>query len=422
MIEKLKWYWPFGILPIPIISVLGGFVIYGEYPYEALLFCFVFVLLSSIFLLVGFHISKNKRPIHSGMHCLLNCLFLLIVVIVSVIPNRVGTSEDLNEGFFEILMFLLLLMFFLFWSSGYALNEITKVQLDKSVRPLSLFFRRGARSGAFIGFMVFMASFGYLIPQIENSIFLWLNITRLIPWFFYSSIMIAVFGNLFIVAVIIGAITGAIIWKIFGVPINKRLQIRQQIKERRRLEEFQVEMSNLDENKEYDLVFLHGKGFVKARGAGQSITRIYGEIENLVDKKLQVVIKIGTYFIARGNYQNMVTRETYRIILYPKSTKSVAINAACINANRPIPNEKNQFYGVHRVSDNLARFLEASVNANSMTVQAGVWALTDNYSGINVKNHLVLQDQYGNKRQAVSDQDIEAARKILSNLGIRNRL
>lgn len=36
------------------------------------------------------------------------------------------------------------------------------------------------------------------------------------------------------------------------------------------------------------------------------------------------------------------------------------VNAACINANLPIPGESARFYGVRRVSDDLARFLEAS--------------------------------------------------------------
>jgi len=57
-----------------------------------------------------------------------------------------------------------------------------------------------------------------------------------------------------------------------------------------------------------------------------------------------------------------------------------------------------------------------------MTVQAGVWTLTDSYSGDDVKNHLYVQDQQGNRRQAVSDAHIAEAKRILKELGIPNRL
>ncbi len=204
--------------------------------------------------------------------------------------------------------------------------------------------------------------------------------------------------------------------------LTQRFEEWQQTRRRRRIEKLTAKAADLDDNKEYDLLFLHSKGFVRAKGTGQSITCIYGEIENLIAKKLRVVIKPGTYFVARGNCQNMVTRQEYSVTLYPTSTQQVMIDAACINANLPIPGKDDRFYGVRRVSDNLSRFLEASRGADPMTVQAGVWALTDNYSGSDAKNHLTLQDQYGNRRQAVTDRHVEEARRILKELGIRSRL
>jgi hypothetical protein len=192
----------------------------------------------------------------------------------------------------------------------------------------------------------------------------------------------------------------------------------QEAQQRSHIEKLTAKAADLEEGEKYDLLFLHKRGFVKARGTGQSITRINGEIENLIAKKLQVIIKPGTYFVARGNCQNMVTRETYTMTLYPTSTQQVSIEAACINANLPIPKEEDRFYGVRRVSVDLARFLEASKGVDPMTVQAGVWALTDNYSGSQVKNRLILQDKYGNRRQAITDQNIKEAREILKKLGI----
>lgn len=192
---------------------------------------------------------------------------------------------------------------------------------------------------------------------------------------------------------------------------------------RRRVEKLTAKAANmLEEEKAYDLVFLYEHGFVRARGTGQSITTITGEIENLIAKTVRVVIKPGTYFVSSGNSQNMVTRREYTVTLYPESKEQVSIEATCINADRPIPGKSDQFYGVKRVSENLARFLEASRGKDPMTVQAGVWTLTDGYSGEDVKNHLYVTDREGNRRQAVSDWHIEEAKKLLRELGIANRL
>jgi hypothetical protein len=204
--------------------------------------------------------------------------------------------------------------------------------------------------------------------------------------------------------------------------ITERLRGWQKAWQQRRIERLTDEAADLEEGQAYDLLFLHSRGFVRARGTGQSITRIYGEIENRIARKLRVVIKPGTYFVARGNCQNMVTRVEYSLTLYPTSTARVTIEAACINANLPIPREQDRFYGVRRVSDELARFLEASRRADPMTVQAGVWALTDSYSGSDIKAHLFLQDQFGNRRPAVTDRNIEEARQILKEIGISSRL
>lgn len=202
---------------------------------------------------------------------------------------------------------------------------------------------------------------------------------------------------------------------------NRWRQWRQDVR-RRRAEELNARAATLDENGVHDLVFLHKAGFVRARATGQSITRIFGEIENLVDRPLRVNIKPGTCFVASGAFQNMVTRREHTVTVYPASTQNVSVDAACINANLPIPNDKDRFRGVRRVSDKLSRFLEATQSCDAMTVQAGVWALTDNYSGEQVKSHLVQTDRSGRRSQAVSDQNIAEAKRVLEQLGIRTRL
>lgn len=190
----------------------------------------------------------------------------------------------------------------------------------------------------------------------------------------------------------------------------------------KKIERLTTRAADIKEDTPYDLIFLHEKGFVRAKGTGQDITMIYAVVENLIRKMLKIVVTPGTYFVSSGVHQNMVTRKEYAFELYPCSKLNLGIQAACINANSPIPGKKDRFYGVKRVSDDLTRFLEATSNSEPMVVQAGVWALTDGYSGHDVQTKLVVQDQFGNKRPAVSWAQIAEARSILNRLGIRHNL
>jgi hypothetical protein len=56
-----------------------------------------------------------------------------------------------------------------------------------------------------------------------------------------------------------------------------------------------------------DIVDLYKKGFVFAKGTGQSITDITAEIGSRVRKPLKVTVSHGTYFVSRGNHKNKVT-------------------------------------------------------------------------------------------------------------------
>lgn len=190
----------------------------------------------------------------------------------------------------------------------------------------------------------------------------------------------------------------------------------------RRTEKLTARASDLKEGQPYDLLFLHDKGFVRAKATGQSVNRIFANVENLISKKLNVVIKPGTYFVSSGGHQNMASTAEYMFNLYPCDCQHLAIKAACINANRPIPKDTDHFYGVKRVSEDLARFLEATQHADPMVIQAGVWALTDGYSKNDIQSRLVSRDQYGNTRQAISDEQISEAGAILNGLGIRHAL
>ena len=196
----------------------------------------------------------------------------------------------------------------------------------------------------------------------------------------------------------------------------------QAARKERRIERLTAQAADLIEGQQYDLLFLYEKGFVRAKGSGQSITKIYADVENLIRKELRVIVRPGTYFISSGSHQNMATTTEYTFTLYPCRTEHLGISAACINANRPIPGKNDRFYGVARVSDGVARFLEASKNQDPMVIQAGVWTLTDNYSRSDVINHLISKDRHGNTSHPVTHDHCNKAKAILEQLGIAHRL
>jgi hypothetical protein len=189
-----------------------------------------------------------------------------------------------------------------------------------------------------------------------------------------------------------------------------------------RIDRLTAKAADLKENQQYDLLFLHKRGFVRAKGSGQSITKIYADVENKIRKTLRVVVEPGTYFISSGGHQDMATTTQHEFTLYPCATRHLGIDAVCINANRPIPSNSDKFQGIARVSDKVARFLEASRGEDPMVIQAGVWTLTDNYSRYDIINHLISRDSSGNTWHPIKHEHCDRAKAVLEELGIDHRL
>jgi hypothetical protein len=118
----------------------------------------------------------------------------------------------------------------------------------------------------------------------------------------------------------------------------------------------------------------------------------------------------------------MVTRTTHRFRLNPCFTVQIQVPAACINADCPVPGERDRFRGVAKVRKDLVRFLEKTEHEDPMVTQAGVWAITDGYTKSEVQRRLIVRGEYGRTRSAVSDQQVARAKWILDRLGIRNYL
>jgi hypothetical protein len=105
-----------------------------------------------------------------------------------------------------------------------------------------------------------------------------------------------------------------------------------------------------------------------------------------------------------------------------------------------VPKDNDKFSGVARVSDNLSRFLQAAEGEDAMTIQAGVWAITDLYSRGMIQSHLRvrrystrmgsmgrmgLPSSFGSLSDdgpAVSDRQIDRAMALPYKIGIRHGL
>ena len=136
-----------------------------------------------------------------------------------------------------------------------------------------------------------------------------------------------------------------------------------------------------------DVVDLYKKGVISAIGTGQSITDISAEIQSRVGVPLKVSVAHGTYFVSRGNHQNMVTRRKYQFDLEPQATRRIRVPASCINASLPVPGERDRFRGFHAFP-RTCESLEAAEGEDAMVIQAGVWALTDGYSRAQIQRTL----------------------------------
>jgi hypothetical protein len=154
---------------------------------------------------------------------------------------------------------------------------------------------------------------------------------------------------------------------------------------------------------------------------GHSITEIYLEIQNCLDRPLNLFIPAGTYVRAQGSHQNMAVRKEIALAVGAREFRFIKAPAACINAGKPIPGKDDRFRGVAKVGPQVERFLKETPHQPPMVVQAGVWALTDGYNRRQIQDRL-LTESSTRVSSSVSDADIDVARAILDRLGIHSSL
>ena len=179
-------------------------------------------------------------------------------------------------------------------------------------------------------------------------------------------------------------------------------------------------LNSFDPNREYNLLELFEKGCIDIRAAGSGITSLTIHVTNLTDLTIKTIITPGTYFIAQGPHQHMVLYNPYRFVLGKKESKTLSVKAACLDADRPTPSDLDLFNGVARTTDQIIAFLDRSKTMNQMTIQAGIWAIINSYTPKDIQQRVVAAPR--SSTPAISLPQIKAAKDVLDELGIPNRL
>ncbi len=120
---------------------------------------------------------------------------------------------------------------------------------------------------------------------------------------------------------------------------------------------------------------------IQAESRGSGIDSVSLEVRRLVQHEVTVLIPAGTFFVAQGSAQNMVTTAERTITLTGDDWDSVSLDAACANMRRSVPRDDDSFE--IRASPQQAELggvarLLAKRGASTDVVQAAVWIVTDN--------------------------------------------
>jgi hypothetical protein len=96
-----------------------------------------------------------------------------------------------------------------------------------------------------------------------------------------------------------------------------------------------------------------------------------------------------------------------------------------MNATRPVPEYRDTFIDVAKADDNLISFLKRARHKNPKIIQAGVWAITGDFSAHDIHPPLaitVAASIEARRQISISRGQIRAAKRILDKLKIRNHL
>jgi hypothetical protein len=209
---------------------------------------------------------------------------------------------------------------------------------------------------------------------------------------------------------------------------ERRAAIRQEQEKRRESERLAAQArESLNEEVRYGLVRLLDINAVKASFHGESITRLCGEVRNLLPMRLKTLIPAGTAFRADGKHQHMVCRLAYGFSVDALAVQEISFDVCCLNLERDIPGSGDSFDAVYQADDDVKKFLAAATSYGPMVAQAGVWAIVGGFDRRTIQSRLTLVQRRRGERtaaigRAISSEDIASARELLAGLGIRSLL
>jgi hypothetical protein len=169
-----------------------------------------------------------------------------------------------------------------------------------------------------------------------------------------------------------------------------------------------------------------GKITVEAEGAGLSVVSV--TIKRTTQEKFKVLIPVGTYFVAKGNYQSMVSREKVIADLTVNKKVTVSVPASCANASKEVPEEGDKFdIALSPQAEDLRKLMEviAKKNPGEVVTQVAVWIVTDNISRDELdsryrrfRGFAPVLPFAGGGEPAASDEDVIKAMALVEEAGI----
>jgi hypothetical protein len=159
-----------------------------------------------------------------------------------------------------------------------------------------------------------------------------------------------------------------------------------------------------------------GKITVEAEGAGLSVVSV--TIKKTTQEKFKVLIPVGTYFVAKGNYQSMVSRGKVIADLTVNKKVTVSVPASCANASKKVPGEGDKFdIALSHKAEDLRKVMEviAKKNPGEVVTQVAVWIVTDDISRDKLDSRYVRG--FGGT-PAASDEDVIKAMALVEEAGI----
>lgn len=180
-----------------------------------------------------------------------------------------------------------------------------------------------------------------------------------------------------------------------------------------------MELSYIDGG--YDLLYLVKRKFVSITAWGLNINAINLWVYNNIEHAMSIYVRPGTILTTNKPFQNMVVTYGKVIHVAENGLNSLNLdnylNAACAQAYEPIPTKNDKFEKL-TFDKTLHEFLKLANNyeLEFMTLQAGVWAITDNLSEEQLLSRLESNNQDTN---VITYDNIMQAAKLLSELNIQ---